>query len=271
MRKNILIYSPSISSFILFKDIICSEKKYLDLIIELPNLPKKGTEEKTNKKLLKKIFKSSYRYVFFNLVFLYLFSILSKISGNRICNYAKKRNIKYFRFKYISKSMIDEIKLIKPAYIFNASGFILRRAVLDLPRIGVVNFHGAPLPMYRGAANYFWLLIDEVRSPHGVLHYVESSLDTGDVIAQTKPVRISSGQSAGKLYLDILYAGRQLLLERMQEFMSGTVSAKPQNGTAQTRSFPQRSDMKTLRSLGYHVLTFADVRRIVSIAITGRL
>jgi len=59
---------------------------------------------------------------------------------------------------------------------------IIKQPLLSAPKLGVINFHPAPLPDYKGVGGYN-LAILEGRSDWGVsAHYVDAGIDTGDII-----------------------------------------------------------------------------------------
>ncbi len=65
----------------------------------------------------------------------------------------------------------------------------LKDEFISLPRLGVINFHPAILPEYKGTAGYN-LAILEGRLDWGVsAHYVDEEIDTGDIIeVKTFPI-----------------------------------------------------------------------------------
>lgn len=73
---------------------------------------------------------------------------------------------------------------------------IIREPLLSLPRNGFVNTHPSFLPYNRGKHYSFWAIVEQV--PFGVtLHFVDTGVDTGDIVAQT-PISIDwtdTGQS----------------------------------------------------------------------------
>ena len=53
---------------------------------------------------------------------------------------------------------------------------------LSLPKLGIINFHPAILPEYKGTAGYNVAIL-EGRSDWGVsAHYVDAEIDTGEII-----------------------------------------------------------------------------------------
>lgn len=56
------------------------------------------------------------------------------------------------------------------------------KALIDLPRLGCINFHPAPLPEYRGWGVYNFGVYEQVDSWGVSAHFVDESFDTGDLI-----------------------------------------------------------------------------------------
>jgi methionyl-tRNA formyltransferase len=83
-------------------------------------------------------------------------------------------------------------------------GYILRPEFLALPPAGCINLHPSLLPYNRGAHPNVWSIIEG--TPAGTtLHYIDSGVDTGDIIAQREvPVEpIDTGET---LYRRLEYA-----------------------------------------------------------------
>jgi len=58
----------------------------------------------------------------------------------------------------------------------------IRKPLVELPKIGCINFHPAPLPDYRGFAPYSFGIYEN-RLQWGVsTHFVDETFDTGDII-----------------------------------------------------------------------------------------
>ncbi len=58
----------------------------------------------------------------------------------------------------------------------------IKKPLIELPKIGCVNLHPAPLPDFRGVGGYNFALYEN-RSSWGVsAHFVDESFDTGDII-----------------------------------------------------------------------------------------
>lgn len=93
---------------------------------------------------------------------------------------------------------LKKIKKLSPDIILASFwGVILKEELLKIPPMGCVNFHPGLLPYNRGMNPNVWPFIEG--TPAGVtLHYMDSGIDTGDIIAQ-KPVLIESTDTAGTI------------------------------------------------------------------------
>ena len=82
-------------------------------------------------------------------------------------------------------SAFDAIKSNKLCFDIGLSMLYWRKLkgqYLTLPKLGIINFHPAILPEYKGTAGYN-LAILEGRSDWGVsAHYVDAEVDTGEII-----------------------------------------------------------------------------------------
>lgn len=69
-------------------------------------------------------------------------------------------------------------------------------AVLDLPPLGFLNIHLAPLPAYRGPEPLFWLLRNGETVGAVTVHRMTADFDTGPVVLM-EPVPIGPGDTYG--------------------------------------------------------------------------
>lgn len=62
----------------------------------------------------------------------------------------------------------------------------LRDAFLTIPPLGVINFHPAPLPQYKGTAGYNMAILDGLDFWASTAHYIDAGIDTGAIIDVSK-------------------------------------------------------------------------------------
>ncbi len=102
-----------------------------------------------------------------------------------ILNYAKSKGINTYniktpnsrKFQYILKKMDIDV-------IINQSQNIIKKNLLDIPKIGVINRHNALLPKNRGRLTPFWVLYKNEKKTGVSIHFVNEGIDAGDIIVQ---------------------------------------------------------------------------------------
>lgn len=104
-----------------------------------------------------------------------------------VIGYAKKKNIPTFNIlNPNSKLFLEEIKKLKPDVIISQSQSILKKEILEIPKIGVINRHNGLLPKNRGRLTPFWVLFKSEKETGVSIHFVDERLDSGKIIVQKK-------------------------------------------------------------------------------------
>lgn len=126
--------------------------------------------------------------------------------------------------------VVEKIRRYEPDLIVVAAyGQILNKEILDIPRRGVVNIHGSLLPRWRGAAPIQHAVWAGDEKTGITLMQMEEGLDSGDMIAfsETEVGR----KTAGELYDELSHMGAALLIEKLNDILSGTISPCKQDET----------------------------------------
>jgi methionyl-tRNA formyltransferase len=111
-------------------------------------------------------------------------------------------------------------------------GYILAPDFLGVFPRGVVNLHPALLPYNRGAHPNIWSIVE--RTPAGVtLHWIDSGVDTGDVIAQA-PTDIAAEDTGETLYRKLEDAALALLQGTWPAIEAGAAPRRRQTGPGTT-------------------------------------
>lgn len=109
-----------------------------------------------------------------------------------------------------------------------AYGKILPVDILELPRLGCINVHSSLLPKYRGAAPINWAILNGEDETGVTIMYMAEGLDTGDMIAnQATPISLE--ENAEELFDRLAEMGAGLLVQVVEQFEAGNVSAVPQD------------------------------------------
>jgi len=131
-----------------------------------------------------------------------------------------------------------------------AASQIFKKRVLEVPSLGCINVHTAPLPRYQGMLPTFWAMLHEELETAVTVHYMVEKLDAGEIILQ-EPVPIRSEDTLHTLIVRTKQIGAELVLRAIQQIESGEVHSFPMDPDQATYfSFPKRADAQRFRALG---------------------
>jgi methionyl-tRNA formyltransferase len=124
-------------------------------------------------------------------------------------------------------AVVEQLRALEPEIGLSVYfGHILKPNLLELFPKGCLNLHPALLPFNRGAYPNVWSIIDE--TPAGVtLHYIDSGIDTGDIVAQ-EVVTILPTDTGETLYRRLELAALDLVRREWGGVRQGTLSRVPQ-------------------------------------------
>ena len=111
-----------------------------------------------------------------------------------------------------------------------AYGQILKRNVLDLPRLGCVNIHSSLLPRWRGAAPIQWAILGGDRVSGVTTMKLVEKLDAGDILMQ-RETPISAQDTAGALHDRLAAMGSELIVPTLEGLADGTLKSRAQDET----------------------------------------
>ena len=135
-----------------------------------------------------------------------------------------------------------------------AAPTIFREELIELPRLGCINIHHAPLPRYRGMMPNFWQLYHGEKTVGVTIHKINPKIDEGEIILQ-KQVPVNPGESLDALIMRTKRVGAHYMLEAIEMMWSGRVQYqenRPDEGSY--FSFPAKKDVRRFRAMGYRLL-----------------
>jgi folate-dependent phosphoribosylglycinamide formyltransferase PurN len=122
---------------------------------------------------------------------------------------------------------IEQLKEWAPDLIIFTGGNILRKQLLEVPRLGVLNIHLALLPEIRGMSSPEWSLLSHV--PVGItIHYMDSGIDTGPILQRSKFPGAAGSESLSDLRNRLVAFGIEKLGEVVTALDRGRITATPQ-------------------------------------------
>ena len=123
-------------------------------------------------------------------IFYKLKKILNKlrlVNDPSIIGYSKKYNIPGYRIKTPNSKKFRKLLAQQNIdVIINQSQNIIKRELIDIPKLGIINRHNALLPKNRGRLTPFWVLYNCEKETGVSIHFVEEGIDSGDIIVQKK-------------------------------------------------------------------------------------
>jgi folate-dependent phosphoribosylglycinamide formyltransferase PurN len=132
---------------------------------------------------------------------------------------------------------------------------ILKASVFKIPRFGSINVHQGLAPYYRGCPAVFWELFNGEREVGLTVHYVESKVDTGEIVLQ-QTVPLEYDYSFGTDFDAFIASYRegligrcaQLVADAVQVIAEGTASPQPQDTSLGKRyRLPVKKEKDELR------------------------
>jgi methionyl-tRNA formyltransferase len=109
-----------------------------------------------------------------------------------------------------------------------AYGKILTQAVLDIPRLGMVNVHASLLPRYRGAAPVHRAVIAGETTTGVTIMRVVLALDAGAMLARVeRPV--GPNDTSDQVERDLASLGAAVLVQPLDRMAAGPVNEVPQD------------------------------------------
>lgn len=121
---------------------------------------------------------------------------------------------------------------------------IFKRPLLELPRLGCINLHGALLPKYRGMLPSFWQLYHGEKEAGVTVHMIGPGIDDGDILLQ-KAFPIGRDETQQSLIVKGKALGTELLLEAMTGLEKGTLVARKNDASKGSyHSMPTKEDVE---------------------------
>ena len=150
------------------------------------------------------------------------------VSFTPIKELAIKHNIRVLQPEKIRKEYDEVISLQPDIIITCAYGQIIPDEILNCPHLGCINVHASLLPKLRGGAPIHHAIIDGYTKTGITIMYMDSKMDTGDIIAQ-RECPIYDIDNVGTLHDKLSKIGAELLMDTLPSILIGAVTRTKQN------------------------------------------
>ncbi|OIO79158.1 MAG: methionyl-tRNA formyltransferase [Candidatus Omnitrophica bacterium CG_4_8_14_3_um_filter_43_15] len=133
-----------------------------------------------------------------------------------------------------SPEFIENLKSFKAdLFVVVSYGNILKKQVLDIPKLFCINLHGSVLPKYRGAAPINWAIINGDETSGVTVMKMNEKMDEGDIILKNK-VTIMAYDTAESLSGRLAASGAVLLIKVIEKIEKNTVKFEKQDNSKAT-------------------------------------
>lgn len=162
-----------------------------------------------------------------------------------VVDLALEHNLPLFRYKNInSPEALETLRNLSPDIIFAIYyDQILKEEVISIPPKGCINIHMALSEEYRGCYPTTWALINGEERTGVTIHYIDKSIDSGDIIDQQE-YRIKDTDDGHSLYNNLTNIGIELFKKNFSLIKEGKQKTRKQILTERTRYhkkiFPDR-------------------------------
>lgn len=121
------------------------------------------------------------------------------------------------------KAVTEKVLACRPdAVVVAAFGHILRRPLLEGPRLGCINVHASLLPRWRGVSPIQYSILHGDTWSGVTIMQMDEGVDTGDILAQ-RAIPIGPEDTAGDLLDAIAGQGADLLIHTLRDLDNGRV------------------------------------------------
>jgi len=185
-------------------------------------------------------------------------------SIKRLC---RERHIPCERIHNVDdERFIDKIKCAKDALVLSAYGSQKFSEALVSAAQAFWNVHGSYLPYYRGAASYFWMLMND-GDPRGVtIHEVGKQLDSGAVITQ-RVINPNWNESLYSYHARCVLEAADLFVRAFEKYLdaqAGKIEFSPSRSSEKMgiAGLPKGRDVREFKKRGKHFFYWNDFNQI---------
>jgi methionyl-tRNA formyltransferase len=149
--------------------------------------------------------------------------------------FCRRMKLPFFQTTVINApDTLKAVRSARPDFVFSIYNMrIIKRPLLEIPRVATVNFHNGPLPRYRGVNIYSWAIING-EEDHGVTwHLVDEKIDAGDILGK-RSFPLTANDTPVTLLSKGFRAGVDLLDEILPRLIEGRIEPQKQDDSMAT-------------------------------------
>jgi methionyl-tRNA formyltransferase len=146
------------------------------------------------------------------------------------------KNIPLFQPTKLSEIKQQLLDLSPDLIITCAYGLLVPPSILAIPKYKCVNVHPSLLPKYRGPAPINYVIFNQEKTTGVTLMYMDKDMDTGDIIVQSSPIPLATGETYSSLYEKLTKVSCDLILKHISSFFTPNLPTTTQNHALATYS-----------------------------------
>jgi methionyl-tRNA formyltransferase len=159
-------------------------------------------------------------------------AVSRKAKTLKIVDSAEQRSVQIIYANEVD--LVESLRALKADIgVLVSYGKIISQAVIDVFPRGIANLHPSLLPQYRGPTPIESAIVNGDRETGVSLMSLTAGMDSGPVYAQTK-IAISPEETKFSLYRKALLGGSKLLLDSINDIVSGELQPSEQDSSQAT-------------------------------------
>jgi methionyl-tRNA formyltransferase len=176
----------------------------------------------------------------------------AKLRRRSIESVCRRRGVPYAEVQDVnSEGFLEELRALDPDVAVSVScPQIFKEPLIELPRQGILNIHGAILPQYRGVMPSFWMLANGEERAGVSIYFVNEQIDAGDLCGQ-RTFEILADETLDGFLRRSKRVSADLLLEVLEEMERGSLARTPLDlSQGSYYSWPNREAVERFHAAG---------------------
>jgi methionyl-tRNA formyltransferase len=154
-----------------------------------------------------------------------------------------------------ASSFVESVTCRAPDLLISvACPYIVKDPLLNVPSLGAINIHHAPLPRYKGMMPTFWQMFHGEKVVGLTIHNMVLKLDEGDALFQDDQP-IQPGESLDQLIQRSKRHGAHCVARVLRQVRDGSISAIPlDHSKGSYFTFPNSEEIAEFRRRGFRAI-----------------
>lgn len=156
--------------------------------------------------------------------------VASKIAASRsVAGFARSKGLPVIWIDKMNETELEPLRRVEPDLVL-VGGFsiILKRPLIEIPRVGCVNCHSSLLPAHRGPNPFLACILADEKESGVTFHAIDEGIDTGAILRQYA-IPIRENETAGSLFRRCARLANEHLLDVLDHIEANGLNGTPQD------------------------------------------